>query len=307
MRVRKSGGAYTARGLTWFGMTGKQAMAASGGKAVRGVEALLQRFDVRLKDGTLVFASQGAQGVYGQRKRFKGDTLGGRLAPPGIVAGDNGKQGDDLVIVRLWKDGALDTPLPLDLAKGKTHHLACLETDQFHYTCYIPEQYDPATATPVLMNFSPGGNAKPLSTTMADELGWIMVGLTESKNGPVQPSTANRDAVLFDLRRRFRVHPRRLYFSGFSGGARMASWSAIAYPCIGAGYLQGSPPRGVPVFFIVGKTDMNRAEVTRLQPAEAAKGRKTKLIVHPGGHSWGRKEDHELAVRWLDSLHKETK
>ena len=96
-------------------------------------------------------------------------------------------------------------------------------------------------------------------------------------------------------------------------GARMASWSGVAYPewcagvvCIGAGYLQVPPPLHQPVFFLVGKTDMNHREVTALHPAEARKGRKTKLLVHPGGHSWGRKEDHGQAIRWLDSLYHET-
>jgi hypothetical protein len=58
----------------------------------------------------------------------------------------------------------------------------------------------------------------------------------------------------------------------------------------------------LPVFFIVGKTDSNHGEVTALHPNEKRDGRKTQLIIHPGGHSWGRKQDQEAAINWLNDL-----
>ena len=314
IRVRKSGGAYTARGLVFFGVSEEQAILATKGtkprSTVPGAMVVLQLYAVRLTDGTLTFRGTKATSLFGGRGGYAPDTFSATLTPPGAIAGEAADARGTQATFQLAHEDAVARPLPLELAKGKTHQLACLDTARYHYTCHIPRSYDPETPAPVLVNCSPGGRAKPLSTKMGDELGWIMVGLTESKNGPIQPSCENRDAVLFDLRRRFNVHPRRLYFSGFSGGARMASWSGVAYPewcagviCIGAGYLQVPPPLHQPVFFIVGKTDMNNAEVTKLHPAEARKGRKTKLVIHPGGHSWGRKEDHEQAVRWLDALY----
>ncbi len=313
--VKKAGSGYSGRGLVFFGVSEKQAVLAAKGAKPRGATAgamvVLQLYAVRLKDGELTFRGTKAKYVFGGGGGYAPDTFSGTLKPPGVIAGDAADARGTKATFQLAHEQALAKPLPLDVAKGKTHSLACLDTPRYHYTLYVPESYDPATPTPALVNFSPGGRAKPLSTTMADELGWIMVGLTESKNGPIQPSAENRDAALFDLRRRLHIHPRRLYFSGFSGGARMASWSGAAYPgwcagliCIGAGYLQTPPPLHQPVFFLVGKTDMNHGEVTRLQPAEARKARKTQLVVHPGGHSWGRKEDHEQAIRWLDSLYK---
>ena len=316
IRVTRSGSGYSARGLAWFGLTEKQALLAAKGSPPRGVNtpgamAVVQLFAVSLKDGSLTFRGRSARYVFGKRATYAPDTFTGEIKPPGLLAGESTDSAGTKAPFRLWKDGALAKPMPLELAKGKVHRVACLDDEQHHYTCYIPKGYDPAAPTPVLVNCSPGGNAKPLSTATADELGWLMVGLTESRNGPIQPSVANRDAVLFDLRRRFRLHPRRLYFSGFSGGARMASWSGVAYPewcagmiCIGAGFLQTPPPIHQPVSFIVGQSDMNHGEVTRLSPAEQKKGRKTKLIIHPGGHSWGRKEDHEAAIRWLDGLYR---
>ncbi|NQT51528.1 hypothetical protein HQ576_05730 [bacterium] len=312
--VKKEAQGRSAKALTWFGLTEAQAKAATRGQhpslpKEQFACAFVQYYDVAFKDDVLAFSGTRVKGLFRTPHDFKPFTFSGVIQPPGIlVARAPGEKGEK-TMVTLWKQGVLDKPLPLTLGKRVVHRLACLHTKEYHYSCYIPGSYDPARPTPVLMNFSPGGNGNPLHAKMADALGWIMVGLTESKNGPVQPSCENRDAVLLDLRRRFNVHPRRLYFSGFSGGARMASWAGYTYPgwcagmiCIAAGHLQYPPPVRQAVFFIAGKTDFNNAEVTR-RHAEALKaGRQTKLIIHPGGHTWGRAEDHEAALRWLDGL-----
>ena len=148
---------------------------------------------------------------------------------------------------------------------------------------------------------------------MAERLGWIMVGLTESRNGPAEPNTRCRDAVLFDLRRRFNIEGRRLYFSGFSGGSRSAAQAALSYPdscagllCIGAGCVGRRPALNIPVYFLTGETDMNRGEVSRSYSEERRAGRRTQMAVHPGGHSWGRSEDHIEALRWLADASKPT-
>ena len=136
-------------------------------------------------------------------------------------------------------------------------------------------------------------------------------GLKESNNGPIPPNLENLNAVLFDLHRRFNVHPTRVYFSGFSGGSRMATWAAINHQdacagiiCIGGGVYEGHPPKFHPMFFIVGESDYNHDEVIELHRNVERSIRKTELIVHPGGHTWGRPEDHEAAIRWLDGLTK---
>ena len=58
------------------------------------------------------------------------------------------------------------------------------------------------------------------------------------------------------------------------------------------------------MFFIVGQSDFNHDEVIELHREVERSIRKTELIVHPAGHTWGRRQDHEAAVRWLDDLHK---
>jgi len=51
---------------------------------------------------------------------------------------------------------------------------------------------------------------------------------------------------------------------------------------------------------IVGKTDMNNKGVTGAHKQAVSQNRKAELIVHPGGYTWGRPEDHEAAIRWLE-------
>ncbi|MCH7891521.1 MAG: hypothetical protein IH921_08470, partial [Gemmatimonadetes bacterium] len=269
-----------------------------------------QSFLVTLAGDTIKFAGRRPQRVL-LPLSYNPDTFAGRLERPGVVMGTARDTKTVGGFFHLWKEDALQTPLPLELAKGETHELACLDGLRFHYRCHIPRSYDPTRATPLLINFSPMGHGQPLSVKMAEEVGWLMVGLKESKNGPMPPNLENLNAVLFDLRRRFNIHPRRLYFSGFSGGSRMASWAAVNHQdacagviCIGAGHYDGVPPKFVPIFFIVGQSDFNHDEVVALHAEAERSIRKTELIVHPGGHTWGRPQDHEAAIRWLDGLTK---
>ena len=182
VRVQKSGAGFAGQGLMWGGFTEEQAQAAARGqKPVGGGVCALEPFAVKLDGETVTFQGLSIQALAGAGKRNP-DVLTGKLIAPGMFAGDaaEAKKGG---LFGLCKEEALATP-PLDLEKGKTHKLAWLGGENYHYTCYIPKSYDPQKPTPVLINFSPGGDGQPLSTKMAEETGWIMAGLTEAKNGP---------------------------------------------------------------------------------------------------------------------------
>ncbi len=267
-----------------------------------------QQFQVTLDKGNLTFKGIRVKDVLGNGKGYQPDVFSGPMKAPGVLAGEipNPKEKHETYL--LARREALESP-PLTLEKGKTHKLTCLDDGTRHLSVYIPKSYSHTKKTPVLINCSPGGNAGPLSTKMAEELGWIMAGLGESKNGPLQPCVESIAATMFDLRRRLNIDTKKLYFSGFSGGARVAAWAALLLPdaqgviCIGAGYL-GDNRRFLPphqaVCFIAGETDSGREETTMMYNAGKA-AQKMKLIIHPGGHTWGRAEDHEAAVRWLAS------
>ena len=309
IRVQKSGAGWTGVSITWFALTEDQAQAAARGQKPKAEIAVAlcvqQQFAIKLEGEIVTFKGYAAQNLFNGTK-YSPDILSGKLIAPGIVAGDAADAKKTNGIFRLWKDGVLNKPLALTLAKGKTQELGCVDGGNYHYTCYLPKNYDPDKPAPVLINFSPGGGGQPLNVKAAEETGWIMAGLTESKNGEMAPICENRDAVFFDLCRRFNVDMKHVYFSGLSGGARAASSSGVAYPgicagviCIGAAYGLGVPPKDQAIFYIAGETDMNKNEVKGAYDASQRSGRKCALIIHPGGHEWGRDADHEAAVKWM--------
>ena len=290
-----------------------------------------QDHDITVLDDTVTFTARQAKYIYkgpGRDKsgKWSPDTLVGKYQAPGIIIGElKDKEGRTESMYMIRKDGGYDNAEPTTLARGKTHKLTCTYDPRFHFTLYIPKSYDPSKPSAVLVNDSPGANAQPLSPKMAEEKGWIMVGLTESSNGKMERITGpNCYHALLDVRRMLNIHPKRYYFSGMSGGARRAATRGTTYAqqcagviCIGAAYSQwlekGSPhyashqapALSIPIFFIVGKSDMNNREVTWKHSEAEKKGRKTEIIIHPGGHTWGRPADHEAAIRWLDKQWRE--
>ena len=238
-----------------------------------------------------------------------------QLSAPGVwIANEEGGDKD-----RTWwlaREPLFRSHPPLTIEKGRVQAMACSDP-RLHYSLYVPNSYDPKVPAPLLVNDNPGKNAAPLSPKMAEELGWIMVGLTESGNNSKSHLewVGNNAAVIFDVMRMFNIDSRRLYFSGLSGGARRSAYRAIEFQdncagvvCIGAGFyyyqdgVYAIPPKHLPIFFIAGETDMNRTEVskTMMEPDKKC-GRPCKVLIHPGGHEWGRPEDHEIALKWLET------
>lgn len=227
---------------------------------------------------------------------------------PGLLSGHaldkDGKKFESQVLLctaARWEKPTLVAP-----PAGTTTTITCLGTE-YHYRVYVPKAYDPAKPMPLVLQSSPGGNAGPFSTKLAEEFGWIMVGLTEAKNGSWDPIGQNRDAALLDLRHRLAIDWRRVIFGGDSGGARASARSQLMYPdlCAGllmsiAGYAQGAPPeKRVPVFFITGDTDFNLSEILSCHQQSLQMGRETELLRHKGGHENGGQENIDTALRWL--------
>ena len=307
---------FMGAGIVWFALPDEVAIGCTKGRQIRGnwmPKSCLyaQNFVVTLEGSKLTLKGQNARRVF-RGGKYVPDTFVAELKPPGLLVGEKETEHVGHETFLFIREELLKKPLPLDLEKGKVlRNLTPLAGGKYHYSLYIPKSYDPAKPAPLLLNCSPGGGAPPLSPRMAEKHGWIMAGLSESRNGPLQPSVENIAATLFDLRRRFNLDTGRSYFSGFSGGARLASWCAYTFPgaargliCMGAGYYPGNRgrlPEKCAVFFIVGKTDSNHKEVTGLFPREKTR-RKAEMIIHPGGHSWGRKEDQEKAIEWLEKL-----
>ena len=136
----------------------------------------------------------------------------------------------------------------------------------------------------------------------AERLGYIVIGSNNSRNGSWKMESEAAQAVFDDTRARLAIDQRRLYFAGFSGGARVASAIAQRCKCAagvllnGAGFSTGMPPSRdsvFPVFAAVGVFDFNYGEIIQLQDQLAAQ------LTFEGTHEWAPPAVMQEAFAWF--------
>jgi len=267
-----------------------------------------QILDVQaLDDGRGRIAGRGPQAVQGEKIPPVAWEM--KLVQEGLMVGSSvdAKGGESTTQVIGCRE-ELFKPAGTLPAPGTTTEMACLDgAVPYHYSLRLPKGYDKTKPAPLLVVFSPVGDAKPLQTELLDRLGWVCAGLKESRNGPWDPITQNRDATLFDLHRRVAIDWSQVRFAGVSGGARASIMSACHHADSVAGILAivagtappWRPASTVPIFYITGKTDMNRQEILDAHAADTKAGRPTELVVHEGGHSSGGNDIEIQGLRWL--------
>jgi predicted esterase len=206
---------------------------------------------------------------------------------------------------------AAQVPPPQTPQTGVLHpSVATLANASHSYALYLPSQYTPGKKWPVLMAFDPGGNgAEPVKAFQqaAEKFGFIVAGSNNSRNF-ADPTEAIR---LFsaDLLQRYAIDKRRVYLTGFSGGARVAS--SIAMNCKGcvAGLIAcgaGLPKGGsLPTpdmgdwFLTTGTEDFNYQEVSKLYEELSSKHVAARLAIFAGPHSWLPPALAEEALAWM--------
>ena len=111
-----------------------------------------------------------------------------------------------------------------------------------------------------------------------------------------------------DTQQRFTVDLKRIYFAGFSGGARVASQLAQLCKCAagvllsGAGFSHGSSPSAeskFPVFSAVGDADFNYSELIPLQDALEKAAFPHWLRIFDGPHEWAPPIVMDEALAWF--------
>ncbi len=144
----------------------------------------------------------------------------------------------------------------------------------------------------------------------AERLGYIIIASNNSRNGPLAPAREAANAMWKDAHARFSLDPRRTYFAGFSGGARLAVSFAIGckgcasgVAASGAGFPEGVDPKSVPrfpYFIAVGHDDFNYVEFSQLEP-RLKDAHFTYHIRHfDGVHQWAPADVWFEAFDWFD-------
>ena len=141
----------------------------------------------------------------------------------------------------------------------------------------------------------------------AERYGYIVVGSNNSRNGSWKVEAEAGQAMWDDTHARFAIDDRRVYFAGFSGGARVASVLAQRCKCAagvlldGAGFGGDPPSRDVmfAVFAAVGTFDFNYPELSDLDEKLEQAGFPHVLRHFDGPHQWAPPEVMDEALAWF--------
>jgi tetratricopeptide (TPR) repeat protein len=184
------------------------------------------------------------------------------------------------------------------------------EPDQ-SYALYLPASYSPARRWPIVYVFDPsarGSTPVELMKDGAERYGYIVVGSNNSRNGswPIESEAAQ--AMFQDAHARFSIDPRRVYFAGFSGGARVAANIAQVCKCAaglllnGAGFQpQPSSSNETPfaVFAAAGTYDFNYPEVIQTGDHLKKFGYPHAFRHFSGPHQWAPTSVMDEALAWF--------
>jgi len=191
--------------------------------------------------------------------------------------------------------------------------VVCRDDPEQSYALYLPPAYSEDKRWPVLYAQDPGGvGSRPLNFFLpaAEKYQYILIGLNNSRNGPWEPILKAIQMVWLDTRLRFSFDEKRIYTTGFSGGARAAS----AFPleiqhdiagtiACGAGLPTWMKPDQVKASFfygIVGLLDFNYRELAELDETFDRLGPDHRIEVIEGGHRWPPEAVCTRAVEWLE-------
>jgi tetratricopeptide (TPR) repeat protein len=187
----------------------------------------------------------------------------------------------------------------------------CTAHPEQSYALYLPSSYSPKRHWPLVVSSDPGAHGAiplELQKDSAERLGYILVSSNNSSNGPWQPRLEATEATIRDVQARFPIDLQRLYFAGFSGGARFSAQLALLCKCSagvllsGAGYTGELPPAPntvIPVFSTVGTFDFNYKEMIPFQDTLEKAAYPHWLRVFEGPHRWPPPDIMEEALTWF--------
>jgi len=193
--------------------------------------------------------------------------------------------------------------------------IICTAVPSQSYALYLPSNYSIQRKWPIVYAFDPGAHGRvPVDTfrEAAEKYGYIVVGSNNSRNGPWEPSVVAIRALWVDTHARFSLDDGRVYTTGFSGGARVATSIAQGLKgqvagviACGAGFPIAPaqrPSKDTPFVFYatVGIRDFNFSELRELDKTLTDVGITHHVEIFDGGHEWAPKELAAGALEWMD-------
>jgi dienelactone hydrolase len=179
------------------------------------------------------------------------------------------------------------------------------------YALYLPSHYTREKRWPIVYAFDPGARGSmpvELMKDAAERYGYIVAGSNNSHHGVWKPEAEAAQAMFQDTHARLAVDNNRVYFAGFSGGARLASSLAQRCNCAagvllnGAGFSPSFPPAAgatFSVFAAVGTFDFNYSEVVDLDATLGTLRYSHSLRRFEGPHQWAPANVMDEALAWF--------
>ncbi len=189
--------------------------------------------------------------------------------------------------------------------------VTCQSDPTQSYALFLPPGYTQDKKWPVLYAFDPlarGSLPVNLFKAAAARFGFIVVGSNNSRNGI--DVNAIVKTLIADTHERFSIDERRIYTTGFSGGARVAIAVGLGFRGAVAGVIAASG--GLPtnaklstgvqfvIFGTAGTEDFNFPEMQQLKRKLDEIGMTNRLAICAVGHDWPPPEICNDAVGWLE-------
>ena len=194
-----------------------------------------------------------------------------------------------------------------------TDTVVCTNNEDYSYALYLPVNYNRNKEWPVIFLFDPGAKGALAVQTFksaAESFGYILAASNNSKNGlPWNRVNSMAESMMKDVKERFSINAERIYLSGFSGGARVASLLAFSNEVsgiigCGAGFPFGNTwPELIPDFDYIGLAgnfDMNYQELFLLEQELSKRGVTARILNSDYGHSWPPEDLIYEAVEWME-------
>jgi len=179
------------------------------------------------------------------------------------------------------------------------------------YALYMPSAYSSDKRWPIVYAFDPGARGSvpvELMKEAAERHGYILVGSNNSRNGSWKIEAQAAEAIVKDTHARLSIDDRRVYFAGFSGGARVAAQIAQVCKCAAGVLLNGAgfhpmafDSKDAPflVFAAVGTYDFNYPELVRTDEELEKLGYAHFLRPFEGPHQWAPADTMEEGLAWF--------
>lgn len=179
------------------------------------------------------------------------------------------------------------------------------------YALYVPSTYSSEKRWPIVYAFDPGARGRmpvELMKEAAERYGYVLVGSNNSRNGSWKIEAAAAEAIVQDTHARVSIDDRRVYFAGFSGGARVAARIAQICKCAAGVLLNGAgfQPEATMshdgpfvVFSAVGTYDFNYGELVRVDEDLEKLGYAHFLRRFDGPHQWAPASAMDEALAWF--------